>query len=62
MPVEITPMVEADIEGAIDCVQVAFADDPYNRWIFDDRSKVILLLSSPTRQPIKTVQLTPRNF
>lgn len=35
MPVEVTRMTEADIEGAIDCIQIAFAQDPYNQWIFD---------------------------
>ncbi|GAB7347148.1 hypothetical protein MBLNU459_g3269t1 [Dothideomycetes sp. NU459] len=35
MPVEITRMTEADVDGAIDCIQVAFAKDPYNNWVFD---------------------------
>ncbi|MCJ1257905.1 hypothetical protein MMC24_005733 [Lignoscripta atroalba] len=38
MPIEISQLVEADIPGAIDCIQLAFADDPYNRWIYNDRS------------------------
>jgi hypothetical protein len=33
-------MTEADIDGAIDTIQQAFAEDPYNRWIYPDRSKV----------------------
>lgn len=33
-------MTEADIDGAIDSIQQAFADDPYNQWIYPDRSKV----------------------
>ena len=40
MAIEITPLAEEDIPGAIGTVQQAFADDPYNRWIYDDRSKV----------------------
>lgn len=40
MPIEIVPMAEADIPGAVECVQRAFADDPYFRWAFNDRSKV----------------------
>lgn len=40
MPVEVTRMTEADIDGAIDTIQQAFADDPYNNWVYPDRSKV----------------------
>lgn len=40
MAVEVKRMTEADIDGAIDTIQQAFADDPYNRWIYNDRSKV----------------------
>ena len=40
MPLEVTLMREADINGAIDTIQQAFADDPYNNWVFNDRSKV----------------------
>ncbi|KZF26717.1 acyl-CoA N-acyltransferase [Xylona heveae TC161] len=36
--IEVTPITEQDIPGAIDAVQQGFADDPYNHWIFD-RSK-----------------------
>lgn len=46
MPVEITALTEADIPGAIDTIQQAFADDPYNRWVFNDRSKVRLCFLS----------------
>lgn len=38
MPVKVTPMVEADIDGAIDCIQKAFAADPYNNWVFDTQN------------------------
>lgn len=37
MPIEITPITHADIPGAIDCIQVAFDEDPYNNWVFDKR-------------------------
>jgi hypothetical protein len=40
MPIEVTRMTEADIDGAIDTIQQAFADDPYNNWVYPDRSKV----------------------
>jgi hypothetical protein len=33
-------MKEADIDGAIDTIQQAFANDPYNNWVFPDREKV----------------------
>ncbi|KAI9718376.1 MAG: hypothetical protein M1812_004097 [Candelaria pacifica] len=42
MTVEITRLTEGDIPGAIDTIQQAFADDPYKRWIFNDRSKFSL--------------------
>jgi GNAT superfamily N-acetyltransferase len=35
-------MTEADIDGAIDTIQQAFANDPYNNWVYPDRSKVSL--------------------
>ncbi|MCJ1248995.1 hypothetical protein MMC30_006216 [Trapelia coarctata] len=38
MAVTITPLTEADIPGAIECIQQAFADDPYNHWVFDRTS------------------------
>jgi hypothetical protein len=40
MSIEIAPLAQADIPGAVECVQQAFADDPYFRWAFDDPSKV----------------------
>jgi hypothetical protein len=40
MPIEVSRMAEADIDGAIDTIQQAFADDPYNNWVYPDRSKV----------------------
>jgi hypothetical protein len=40
MPIEVTRLEEADIEGAITTIQLAFAEDPYNQWVYDDRSKV----------------------
>ncbi|KAF2734102.1 acyl-CoA N-acyltransferase [Polyplosphaeria fusca] len=42
MTIEVTRMTEADIDGAIDTIQQAFAEDPYNRWIYPDRSKISL--------------------
>ncbi|CAI7663852.1 unnamed protein product [Penicillium bialowiezense] len=39
MSIEIGPLAQADIPGAVECVQQAFSDDPYFRWAFDDPSK-----------------------
>ncbi|KAI4736954.1 hypothetical protein E4T50_12542 [Aureobasidium sp. EXF-12298] len=36
MPVEITRMIESDIDGAVDCIQKAFAEDPYFVWVFTE--------------------------
>ncbi|KAK5133303.1 hypothetical protein LTR08_007828 [Meristemomyces frigidus] len=35
MPTQVLPLTEEDIPGAISCIQRAFADDPYNHWVFD---------------------------
>ncbi|KAI1805672.1 acyl-CoA N-acyltransferase [Daldinia bambusicola] len=35
MPIRVSPLAEADIPGAVSAIQQAFADDPYNNWIFD---------------------------
>lgn len=55
MTIEVTRMTEADIDGAIDTIQQAFENDPYNRWVYPDRSKVPLhlhlLTSFPTTNP-----------
>lgn len=48
MPIEVTRMTEADIDGAIDTIQQAFADDPYNLWVYPDRSKVPHFPHHPT--------------
>jgi hypothetical protein len=40
MLIQVSRMTEADIDGAIDTIQQAFAEDPYNKWIYPDRSKV----------------------
>jgi hypothetical protein len=38
MSVTVTALSEADIPGAIECIQQAFADDPYNHWVFDRKT------------------------
>jgi hypothetical protein len=47
MPVEINRMIESDIDGAIDCIQKAFAQDPYFAWVFPEnvRQYIIRLLT-----------------
>ncbi|KAK5167729.1 uncharacterized protein LTR77_007428 [Saxophila tyrrhenica] len=38
MPIEITPITEGDIPGAVTCIQQAFKEDPYNNWVFDQKT------------------------
>lgn len=40
MTIKITPLAEADIQSSITAIQDAFAEDPYNLWIFNDRKNV----------------------
>ncbi|KAF2264808.1 acetyltransferase [Lojkania enalia] len=42
MSIQVSRMAEADINGAIDTIQQAFANDPYNHWVYPDRSKISL--------------------
>jgi hypothetical protein len=42
MPIEINRMVEGDIDGAIDCIQKAFAQDPYFAWVFPENVRQYL--------------------
>lgn len=44
MAIEIVPLAKSDIPGAVDCVQKAFADDPYFQWVFNDPAQVRSLL------------------
>ena len=57
MSIQVTRMTETDIDGAIDTIQQAFADDPYNKWIYPDRSKVVSRLSSYSRQQLTSPDL-----
>ncbi|PYH79473.1 hypothetical protein BO82DRAFT_340436 [Aspergillus uvarum CBS 121591] len=38
MAIEVLPLTKADIPAAVECIQKAFADDPFFRWIFNKRS------------------------
>jgi hypothetical protein len=40
MDITISPLTETDIPGAVNVIQEAFKEDPYNLWVFNDRSKV----------------------
>ena len=40
MAITITPLTKSDIPGAVTAIQEAFKEDPYNLWIYNDRSKV----------------------
>lgn len=35
MTIEVVSLTEADIPGANQVIQQAFADDPYFKWVFD---------------------------
>ncbi|KAE8149414.1 acetyltransferase, GNAT family [Aspergillus avenaceus] len=35
MAIEVVSLTEADIPGAVEVIQQAFADDPYFQWVFD---------------------------
>jgi len=37
--ITISPLTETDIPGAISAIQEAFAEDPYNLWVYNDRTK-----------------------
>jgi hypothetical protein len=51
MTIKVSALTEADIPGAVTAIQVAFAEDPYSLWIFNDRENVRIIdaLSLPGR-------------
>lgn len=59
VPIQVSRMTEADIDGAIDTIQQAFANDPYNRWMYPDRSKVPTLPTAPMAGAHADGSLTP---
>jgi hypothetical protein len=50
MAVEVVPLTEADIPGAIEVIQRAFADDPYFKWVFDSSKVRSMLRNSYQRR------------
>ncbi|GAB7339198.1 hypothetical protein MBLNU457_5858t1 [Dothideomycetes sp. NU457] len=46
MAVKVSPLTEADIPGAVTCIQQAFSKDPYNHWVFSDRENFSKLRNS----------------
>ncbi|CZS98890.1 related to acetyltransferase, GNAT family family [Rhynchosporium graminicola] len=42
MPIQISRLTESDIPGAVTVIQEAFANDPYNLWVYNDRTKLDL--------------------
>ncbi len=38
MAIKVRPLTQSDIPAAIDIIQQAFAEDPYFRWVFDEKS------------------------
>ncbi|KAH9906482.1 hypothetical protein F4778DRAFT_726260 [Xylariomycetidae sp. FL2044] len=35
MPMIVSPLTEPDIPGVVSAIQEAFAEDPYNNWVFN---------------------------
>lgn len=48
MTIEVVPLTEADIPGAIQVIQQAFADDPYFKWVFDESSVCMMSTTQPS--------------
>ncbi|KAF7881599.1 uncharacterized protein EAF02_006287 [Botrytis sinoallii] len=46
MDFTISRLTEDDIPGAVNTIQEAFKEDPYNLWIYNDRSKLNLVRNS----------------
>jgi len=44
--ISISLLTPADVPGAVEAIQLAFAADPYNLWVYNDRSKVSGCISS----------------
>ncbi|KAF2763913.1 acyl-CoA N-acyltransferase [Teratosphaeria nubilosa] len=38
MPIQVLPLTDPDIPGAITCIQRAFQNDPYNNWVFNQEA------------------------
>ena len=57
MPVIVSPMREEDIDGAITAIQQAFANDPYNLWVYNDRSKASCFVVCFTANTVESVKL-----
>ena len=50
MAAEVVPLTEADIPGAIEIIQRAFADDPYFKWVFDSSKVRSMLRETATKK------------
>ena len=55
MAVEVLPLTETDIPGAIEIIQKAFADDPYFKWAFDSSKVRYTLRNSYQKQKKKDI-------
>lgn len=58
MAIEVVPLTEADIPGAIEVIQRAFADDPYFKWVFDSSTVCMSHLFQPIQLHPQTGMLT----
>lgn len=59
MTIQISRLTEADIAGSINAIQEAFADDPYNLWVYNDRSKVRLSTPLTFHSPCQAAFYVP---
>ncbi|KAJ5291553.1 Acyl-CoA N-acyltransferase [Penicillium angulare] len=50
MEIEVLPLTEADIPGAVAVIQQAFADDPYFKWVFDSSTMGYKKRNIPSRK------------
>lgn len=60
MAVDVVPLTEADIPGAIEVIQRGFADDPYFKWVFDS-SKVRSMLRNSDQKKETRHTSTPNH-
>jgi GNAT superfamily N-acetyltransferase len=67
MVIKVYPLTEKDTPGAIEVIQVAFAEDPYFRWVFDEKN-VCLPCTKYTQkrrkqqEVVKRIKLTSNQF
>ncbi|KAJ0269879.1 hypothetical protein COL940_012094 [Colletotrichum noveboracense] len=61
MAIHVTTLTEADIPGAVQAVQQAFAGDPYNTWVYD-QSKRYYIWKEAQAKAQKELWTDPRGY